>query len=181
METPGVYISSKTAMTRTIRLKAILQYPVDNVWLALTDAQWLGKWFMENDIAPTLDHEFTFRMAPQKGWDGITHCQIIRLEPFKEIAYTYRGEASGEKALACAGIHSDTADKVTKGIFTKLDTVLKFTLAPTCGGTILAMEHSGYKGLKLVIISMIMQMGWKKQLRKKLPAVLENQQRKCCP
>jgi len=91
----------------------------------------------------------------------------------RRIANTYKGEATGEKALACAGIHSNAADKVTKGIFTKLDTVLRFTLEPTSGGTILLMEHSGFKGLKLVIVSLIMQMGWKKQLRKKLPKVLE--------
>ncbi len=128
---------------------------------------------MENDLVPLLHHEFTFRMAPQKGWDGITHCQITELEPLKHIAYTYRGEASGEKALACAGIHSETGDTLTKGIFTELDTVLRFTLSSTCGGTILEMEHSGYKGLKLVLISFIMGMGWKKQLKKKLPKVLE--------
>lgn len=128
---------------------------------------------MENDIKPVTGHEFTFRMAPQKGWDGITHCQVTAVEPLKHIAYTYRGEASGEKALACAGIHSDTADKAVKGIFAALDTVLSFTLEPTCGGTLLKMEHSGYKGLKLIIVSLIMQMGWKKQLGKKLPALLE--------
>ena len=66
-----------------------------------------------------------------------------------------------------------TADKMTKGIFTKLDTVLSFTLEATCGGTLLHMKHAGYKGLKLVLISFIMQMGWKKQLKKKLPKVLE--------
>ena len=82
-------------------------------------------------------------------------------------------EATGEKALACAGIHSDTADKLTKGIFTRLDTVLSFTLEPTCGGTIVHLKHSGYRGVKLVIISLIMQLGWKKQLRKRLPKVLE--------
>lgn len=112
-------------------------------------------------------------MKAQKGWDGITHCEIIAVEPQKRIAYTYRGEATGEKALACAGIHSDTADKLTKGIFTRLDTVLNFTLEPTSGGTILHLEHSGYKGLKLALISFIMQMGWKKQLTRKLPKVLE--------
>lgn len=160
-------------MTRTIKLKAVLPYSQDKVWQALTNSKLLGNWFMENNIEPTTGHYFTFRMKPQKGWDGITHCEITAVEPPKHIAYTYRGEASGEKALACAGIHSDTADKLTKGIFTKLDTVLTFTLEPTCGGTILFMEHSGYKGLKLVIISLIMQMGWKKQLRKKLPKVLE--------
>lgn len=117
---------------------------------------------MKNDIEPVLNHHFTFSMAPQKGWDGVTHCEVIAVEPLKRLVYTYRGEATGEKALACAGIHSDAGDKITKGIFTKLDTVLRFTLEPTCGGTILSLEHAGYKGLKLVIISYIMQMGWKK-------------------
>lgn len=160
-------------MKRTIRLKSHLPYKFEYIWLALTDAKLLGKWFMENDIKPEINHEFTFRLAPQKGWNGITYCKVIEVEPMKHIAYTYQGLASGEKALACAGIHSEMADKVTKGIFTELDTVLSFTLIPTCGGTTLAMEHSGYKGFKLVIVSLIMEMGWKKQLRKKLPLVLE--------
>lgn len=160
-------------MTRTIRLKTVLPYTQDIVWRALTEPKLLGSWFMGNNIEPTQGHYFTFRMKPQKGWDGITHCEITEVEPQKHIAYTYRGEATGEKALACAGIHSDKADKLTKGIFTRLDTFLSFTLEPTCGGTILHLEHSGYKGLKLVIISLIMQVGWKKQLTKKLPKVLE--------
>ena len=160
-------------MTRTIKLKTFLPYTQEKVWEALTDPKLLGSWFMENDIEPKLGHYFTFRMKPQKGWDGITHCEIISVEPLKYIAYTYCGEATGEKALACAGIHSDKANKLTKGIFTKLDTVLSFTLEPTCGGTILLMKHSGYKGLKLGIISLIMKIGWKKQLRKTLPKVLE--------
>ena len=160
-------------MTRAIRLKKFLPYTPEKVWMALTEPGLLGSWFMKNDIEPKLNYEFTFRMAPQKGWNGITHCKIISIEPQKHIAYTYRGEATGEKALACAGIHSEAADKMTKGIFAKLDTVLNFTLEPTCGGTILSLEHSGYKGIKLVIISLIMQMGWRKQLSKKLPKVLE--------
>jgi uncharacterized protein YndB with AHSA1/START domain len=160
-------------MKRSIKLKTFLPYPQDMVWQALTDAKLLGSWFMENDIEPRKGHDFTFRMAPQKGWDGITHCTIMDIEPPSRIRYTYRGEATGEKALACAGVHSDTADKLTKGIFAKLDTVLSFKLEPTCGGTILSMEHSGYKGFKLAIVSLIMKMGWKKQLKKKLPRVLE--------
>lgn len=96
---------------------------------------------MKNNIVPKLNQEFTFKMAAQKGWDGITHCKITALEPIQRIAYTYRGEATGEKALACAGIHSDTAGKVTKGIFAQLDTMLSFSLEPTCGGTILYLEH----------------------------------------
>lgn len=160
-------------MQRTIHIKSHLLYKVEDVWLALTDANLLGQWFMENNIQPVKDYAFTFRMAPQKGWDGITHCKVTEIEPQKHIAYTYRGEASGEKTLACAGIHSEGADKIARGIFAELDTVLSFNLIPICGGTTLEMEHSGYKGLKLVIVSFVMGMGWKKQLHKKLPALLE--------
>ncbi|OYV87848.1 MAG: ATPase [Ignavibacteriae bacterium 37-53-5] len=159
-------------MKRTVRMKRDLPYKSGQVWLALTDSGLLGKWFMENDFMPSIGREFTFRMAPQKGWDGITHCRVTELEPLQKVAYTYRGSASGEKTLACAGIHSETADKAAKGIFTELDTVLRFTLTPTCGGTTLSLEHSGFDGFKLIIISFVFGIGWKKQI-KKLGALLE--------
>lgn len=160
-------------MNRTIKLDIFLPYDQALVWRALTEADLLGKWFMPNNIKAETGHYFTFRMKAQKGWDGITHCEIISAIPRRYLAYTYRGEATGEKALACAGIHSDKADKLTKGIFTKLDTVLSFSLETTCGGTLLKVKQSGYKGIKLVLISFIMEMGWKKQLSKKLPNLLQ--------
>jgi uncharacterized protein YndB with AHSA1/START domain len=160
-------------MERTVRIKKYLPYPIPTVWKAITDSDILGRWFMENNFEPVLNREFTFKMAPQKGWDGITHCKVTELEDQHKISFTYRGSASGEKALACAGIHSELADSAAKGIFAELDTVLKFTLTPDCNGCCLGMEHSGFKGFKLVLVSFIMGMGWKKQLNKKLPAVLE--------
>jgi uncharacterized protein YndB with AHSA1/START domain len=159
-------------MQRTIKIEKYFPHPVAVIWKAITDAQTLGQWFMQNDIVPVMGQEFTFRMAPQKGWDGVTHCQVIEIEPLRSIAYTYRGKASGEKPLACAGINSDAADAIAKGIFAELDTVLRLTVTPADGGTMLKMEHSGFKGLKMVLISFIMGMGWKKQLNKKLPSVL---------
>ncbi len=160
-------------MERTIKLKTCYEYPVETLWKALTDPDLLGKWFMKNDFVPEPGREFTFQMAPQKGWNGITYCQVIDLVLMKKISYTYKGCATGEKALACAGIHSDAADTVGKGIFTQLDTVLTFELESTCGGSCLTMKHSGYRGLKLVIVSLIMGIGWKKQLRTRLPSVLK--------
>ncbi len=75
-------------MKRTIKLKTVLPYSPQKVWLALTDSQLLGTWFMENNIVPKLNQEFTFKMAAQKGWDGITYCKITALEPIQHIAYT---------------------------------------------------------------------------------------------
>ena len=164
-------------MERTIKLERLLLYPPDMVWKAITDARTLGSWFMEGDIEPKLHHEFMFRRPPQRGWDGLTYCEVIELESEQRIAYTYRGKASGEKTLACAGIHSDAADTVGKNIFTELDTVLRFTLTPdaTCDGKIqthLTLEHSGFKGFQLMVVSLVMGYGWSKLLRK-LPIVLE--------
>lgn len=119
-----------------------------------------------NNLKPELNYEFTFRKPPQKGWNGITYCKVIDLEPLQKISYTYRGAASGEKALACAGVHSELADSTLKGIFTELDTVLSFTLTPYKGGTKLFLEHSGFKGFKLIIVSFIMAWGWKKLFRR---------------
>src|SRR5689334_11296747 len=102
-------------MEHTIRLERLLPYSCEQVWNALTEADTLGKWLMPNNFKPELHREFTFHMKPQRGWDGITHCEVIELEPLQRVAYTYRGEASGEKTLACAGIHSSQADAVGKG------------------------------------------------------------------
>jgi len=172
-------------MQRNLRFERLLPYPHEQVWQAITDQRILGSWFMPNDLVPKLGQEFTFHMKPQRGWDGITHCQIIELEPGKRIAFTYRGAATGEKALACANIHSRNADKVGKNIFTKLDTVLSFTLTPeyTCGGveqTNLVMEHTGFKGFKLMIVSFIMGYGWSKLLRR-LSTTLESQTQNTVP
>ncbi|MEW6402539.1 MAG: SRPBCC domain-containing protein [Chloroflexota bacterium] len=133
---------------------------------------------MENDFAPILHHQFTFRMKPQRGWDGITHCEVLELEPLKRVAFSYRGRASGEKTLSCAGIDSERTKAAVKGIFTDLDTMLRFTLTPeaACDGqekTRLLMEHTGFKGLKLVLVSYVMGAGWKKILDHRLPPVLD--------
>jgi uncharacterized protein YndB with AHSA1/START domain len=160
-------------MKRTIRIKRQFQYPLEVVWQAISNPVSLGEWFMPNDFKPELNFEFTFRKPPQKGWDGITWCKVTEYVPLHLVAYTYRGKASGEKTLACAGIKSETGDKVVKGIFTELDTVLKFTLSPSGSGTEMILEHSGFKGFKLVIVSMVMGMGWKKLVDSKLPQALE--------
>ncbi|MBI1281544.1 MAG: SRPBCC domain-containing protein [Anaerolineaceae bacterium] len=166
-------------MEHNIKIERLLPYSHEQVWQAITDQKILSSWFMPNDFVPKLHQEFQFQMKPQRGWDGLTHCEVIELEPGKRIAFTYRGEATGEKALACANVHSRSADKVGKNIFTQLDTVLSFTLTPeyTCGGveqTQLVMEHTGFKGLKLMVISLIMGYGWRKVL-KRLSMVLEAQ------
>ena len=166
-------------MARTVRLERFFPFPTEQVWHTLTDADTLGSWFMPNDFEPVLHQTFTFHMKPQRGWDGITYCEVIDIQPFRCLAYSYRGKASGEKTLACAGINAPQADAAAKGIFTELDTVLQFTLTPArfrngIAGTRLVLEHSGFKGLEQLVVSFVMGAGWRKQLHK-LSAVLDSQ------
>jgi uncharacterized protein YndB with AHSA1/START domain len=99
-------------MKRAITIERSVPHSLDCVWRALTDREQLARWFMDNDLEAELGHAFTFRMKPQRGWDGVTHCQAIELEAQRCIAFTYRGQASGEKPLACAGIEADTVRRV---------------------------------------------------------------------
>jgi uncharacterized protein YndB with AHSA1/START domain len=158
-------------MEHNIRLEILLPHSREHVWQALTEADVLGAWFMPNDFKPELHYAFTFHMKPQRGWDGLTHCEVIALDPLHRLAYTYRGKASGEKTLACAGINSQQANRAVKGIFTELDTVLQFTLLPEYGNdgteqTRLVLEHTGFRGPKLMLVSLVMGWGWRKMLRR---------------
>jgi uncharacterized protein YndB with AHSA1/START domain len=162
-------------MTRDLVLERLYAVPPERVWRALTDSTELGQWLMPNDFAPVLGHAFTFRMKPQRGWDGATHCQVTELEPLRRLAYSYRGEATGEKPLACAGVRADEVKSVGRGMFFELDTVLAFTLTAVAGGTRLRVEHSGFRGFKLVLASFIMGYGWKKSVLPRLQAVLDGQ------
>ena len=172
------------SMQRTIRIEKLLPHPREHVWKALTDARLLGSWLMENDFEPTLHRPFTFRMKPQRGWDGLTHCEVIELEAPHRVAFTYRGEASGEKTLSCAtavGLASERMESTlrnpAKGIFTRLDTVLRLTLEAerSCDGaekTRLMLEHEGFRGFQLVLVSFVMGMGWKQRVLPRLEKVL---------
>lgn len=169
-------------MKRDVTIVQLLPHPPERVWRALTQASELGAWFMENDLEPKLNHQFTFRMKPQRGWDGLTHCEVIELDPLKRIAFSYRGQATGEKVLSCAGVGSESLKAAGKSVFAQLDTVLRFTLLPdpACDGTErtrLVLEHQGFSGFKLVLVSFVMGFGWKKRVLPRLSALLEDRTR----
>ena len=97
---------------------------------------------------------------------------MVELEPVRRIAFRYRGEASGEKTLACAGVGQEAA-RSGRGVFTRLDTVLSFEVAPTPIGTRLVVEHRGFRGLQQVLVSFVMGFGWNRRVLARLPPVLD--------
>lgn len=79
---------------------------------------------MENDIAPVVGHEFTFKAPPMHDWDGVVRCEVLEVVENERLAYSWRGGPS----------------------VSRIDTVVTFTLAKTAsGGTRLVLEHSGFR------------------------------------
>jgi uncharacterized protein YndB with AHSA1/START domain len=135
-----------------IVLEVEYPHPIERVWRALTDTTALGRWLMPNDFVPEVGHEFTFRTAPEQGWNGVVHCRVVELDPPHRLVYTWRGGDG------------------------RLDTVVKFTLTYAAGGTRLRLEHSGFAsgGPEGLTIRDILASGWNSNLlRGKLPALLD--------
>lgn len=134
-------------MKRDIKKTATYRHPIERVWEALTDREALAAWLMPNDFAPVLGHEFTYRTEPRPGFDGIVRCKITELDPPHRLAYTWSGGP--------------------------LDTLLAFTLESVPEGTRVHVEHTGFEGLRAVMVSAILDAGWSKMYELLLPAVLD--------
>ena len=133
-------------MKRDLHFEVVYQHPIEKVWRALTDSKTISQWLMENDFEPRLGHKFMFRSKPQPGWDGKTYCEVTELDPPRRLAYTWRGGP--------------------------IDTLLRITLEPLPDGTRMVLEHTGFAGVKALMVSFIMGSGWKGIVNKHIPAVL---------
>jgi uncharacterized protein YndB with AHSA1/START domain len=111
--------------SRSIIIERLMPHPPAKVWRALTQAPLVGEWLMKNDLQPVVGHRFNFRAEPQGGWNGVTDCEVLEVEPLSRLVYTWK--SSGEQAAA--GINS----------------VVTWTLTPAEGGTQVRMEHSGFR------------------------------------
>lgn len=115
--------------TRAVVAEADYGFPLDTVWRALTDSEWLAVWFFPNDIKPELGHKFTIWGRPIERWDGEFKCEVLAMEAPKMLSFRWYG---GHEELKAFGRYMDT--KVT------------WTLSPTPdGGTHFHFLHEGLK------------------------------------
>jgi uncharacterized protein YndB with AHSA1/START domain len=114
------------------------------VWDYLTDSNLLAQWLMPNDFKPKVGHKFQFKAKPKTkfGFDGTIYCEVLEIVPYKKLVYSWQGGMSKEKP--------------------SLDSIVVWTLTPTDEGTLLQLEHKGFKGLKNYLAYFIMNMGWVK-------------------
>ena len=114
-----------TATTRSIVIERVMPHPPEKIWRALTQSHLIEEWLMKNDFQPVVGNKFNFRAEPMPGWNGVTDCEVLIVEPNERLSY--RWDASGEEAA------------------NGLKTVVTWTLTPAKAGTLVRMEQSGFR------------------------------------
>jgi uncharacterized protein YndB with AHSA1/START domain len=111
-------MSTATGSTRSVVIERVFPHPPEKVWRALTESPLLAQWLLDNDFEPAAGRRFQFRADPVPNWNGIIDCEVMVVDPLKQLSYTWG----------------------TLG----LEAVVLWTLTPAEGGTHLRMEHSGF-------------------------------------
>jgi uncharacterized protein YndB with AHSA1/START domain len=105
--------------TRTLVIERVFPHPPEKLWRALTESPLVAQWLMKNDFEPVVGRRFQFRADPVPNWNGIIDCEVLVVDPLKQLSYSWG----------------------TLG----LGSVVLFTLTPEAGGTHVRMEHSGFR------------------------------------
>jgi len=107
--------------TKSVVVEREMPHPPEKLWRALTQPHLIAEWLMKNDFAAVVGHRFNLRGE----WGGVLDCEVLVVEPHKELAYTWNHA------------HDDPAFS--------LQSVVTFTLTPTASGTRLRMEQTGFR------------------------------------
>lgn len=110
---------------RSIIVERTMPHAPEKIWRVLTLGPRIETWLMTNDFQPVVGHRFNFRATPMMGWNGVTDCEVLAVEPPTRLAYSWN--ASGEQAQG------------------GLKTVVTWTLTPVEGGVLVRMEQSGFR------------------------------------
>lgn len=132
-----------TTQTRDIVVEEVLPHAPEAVWDALTKSELVGRWLMPNDFAPVVGKHFNFRTKPMGDWDGIVHCEVLEVVPFRKLAYSWRGGANSNSKYGSV-----------------LDSVVTWTLTEVAQGTRLKLVHAGFRSPENDFAFNAMSPGW---------------------
>jgi uncharacterized protein YndB with AHSA1/START domain len=74
----------------------ILPHDITRVWAALTTADALRAWLMDNDFQPEIGRAFRFECPPAPGVRGYVECRLLELEPMRRIVWSWHATDEGE-------------------------------------------------------------------------------------
>jgi len=128
-------------MAKIIQHQIFYPNPAADVWDYLTDPELMKQWLMPTDFKPVLGHKFTFTAKPMADFDfdGIFHCKVLEVVPFKKLSYSW-DFGPGNGFLNRSEVH--------------------WTLTEKDNGTDLLLIHRGAEGSEMLPIFDAMDKGW---------------------
>lgn len=123
-----------------------LPHPPARVWRALTKSWLVEQWLMSNDMVPEVGRRFAFRAQ-----GGLTRCEVLAVEEPHRLAWRW-GDGSKDGGA--------------------LRTVVTWTLEPSGAGTLLRIEHAGFRA-KDEAACEAMRAGWPRVLERLAEVVAE--------
>ena len=109
--------------TKSVIFERLMPYPAHKVWRALTEVPLLDAWLLQSDFQPVAGHRFQFKAPVNPGWNGIVDCEVLIVEPYERLAYTWN------------------VSQATNGLKTRVT----WTLTSVETGTLVRMEQSGFR------------------------------------
>lgn len=142
-------------MAKSIQFTRVYNFPIADLWEALTNADAMSTWLMPCNFKPEIGHEFEFKTKAYPGFDGITRCKVLELKTEELLSFSWSGGSLK-------------------------NTVVTFKLeALGATKTQLNFEHSGFEGfVNSVIVRRILASGWTHKI---LPIYLPNYLAKSYP
>ncbi|HTI57423.1 SRPBCC domain-containing protein [Mucilaginibacter sp.] len=113
-------------MAKHIKHQFFYAHPVETVWQYFIQPELLEQWLMKNDFQPIVGRDFQLRGKPLPGlnFDGIFHCRVLEIIPFKKLVYSWKsGPGGGEITL---------------------ESVVTWQFVPRDNGTEVFLQHSGF-------------------------------------
>ncbi len=139
-------------MAKAIQHQLFYPKSPEIVWDYLTKPELMSLWLMPSDFKPVEGHEFQFTSKPQPAmdWDGIFHCKVLEIVPFKKLSYSWKfGNGDGNLN----------------------DSTVNWTLQEKDNGTELLLIHRGFEGWETTPIFAGMNAGWLSNMNKILNLV----------
>lgn len=135
-----------------IKIDTFIEASPAEVWKAITDKVLISQWLMETNIEPVVGFQGYFKMKPVPGFNGQITATVLKVAPNSVFSYTWQSD------------------------WMKKPTTIKFTLMEKGGGTLLTLEHWGFKGFRGFFLKKMLGGGWKKLISVKIPELIRSKQ-----
>jgi uncharacterized protein YndB with AHSA1/START domain len=112
-------MSTIAESTRSVVVERVFAHAPAKVWRALTESPLIAQWLMKNDFELTVGKKFQLRADPVPNWDGVIDCEVMVVEPMKQLSYSWGTMGMG--------------------------TMVLWTLTPAEGGTHVRVEQTGFR------------------------------------